>query len=119
MPWGGQCRGGRQTPGRSVGGLASRVPDLAAQLLFTPLLATWSIWVGMGVSCRSKDVRVAQQVGMLASLPSVIVVVLVALDLIPASPALALGAAALLLVLDVSGWRFVSRLFDRERLITG
>jgi ABC-type transport system involved in multi-copper enzyme maturation permease subunit len=96
-----------------------RIPDLVAQLLFTPLLAIWSIWVGIGVSCRARDVRVAQQVGMLASLPPVFVVVLIALDVIPVSLALGVGAAALLIILDVAGWRFVSRLFDRESLITG
>ena len=96
-----------------------QVPDLVAQVLFTPLLAIWSIWVGIGVSTRSSDVRVAQQLGMLASLPPVIVVVLIALDVIPATLALGVAAAALLLFLDWAGWRFVSRLFDRERLITG
>jgi ABC-type Na+ efflux pump permease subunit len=94
-------------------------PDLVAQLLFTPLLATWSIWVGIGVSTRSSDVRVAQQLGLVASLPPVFVVVFVALNVIPATPALAIGGAALLLVLDGLGWRVVARLFDRERLITG
>jgi ABC-2 type transport system permease protein len=94
-------------------------PDLVAQLLFTPLLAIWSIWVGIAVSTRSSDVRVAQQLGLLASLPPVFAVELVALNVIPASVGLAIGGAALLLVLDVAGWRLVARLFDRERLITG
>jgi ABC-type transport system involved in multi-copper enzyme maturation permease subunit len=94
-------------------------PDLVAQLLFTPLLATWSIWVGIGVSARSSDVRVAQQLGLVASLPPVFVVLLIALNVIPATPALAVGGAALLVVLDGLGWRVVVRLFDRERLITG
>ena len=96
-----------------------RGPDLVAQLLFTPLLATWSIWVGIGVSSRASDVRVAQQLGLVASLPPVFVVVLTALNVIPATPALAIGGAAVLLVLDGLGWRLVARLFDRERLITG
>jgi|HubBroStandDraft_6_1064221.scaffolds.fasta_scaffold953509_1 hypothetical protein len=42
---------------------------LLIQLLFTPLLAGGSIWVGIAVSARSADVRVAQQLGVLASLP--------------------------------------------------
>ena len=46
-------------------------------------------------------------------------VVLTALNVIPATPTLAAGGAAILLVLDVLGWRLVARLFDRERLITG
>jgi ABC-type transport system involved in multi-copper enzyme maturation permease subunit len=31
------------------------------QLVFTPLLAGWAIWVGIAVSARSTDVRAAQQ----------------------------------------------------------
>ncbi|WP_380109922.1 ABC transporter permease [Kribbella qitaiheensis] len=94
-------------------------PELVAQVLFTPLLAGWSIWVGIAISARSSDVRVAQQLGMLASLPSVAVSTLVAYDIIPATVGLAIGLAVLLLVLDGLGWRIVSAMFDRERLITG
>ena len=94
-------------------------PDLLAQVLFTPLLAVWTIWVGMAVSTRSSDVRVAQQLGALVSLPPVFVVVLIALNVIPVSLALAVGSVVVLIVLDVLGWRITSRLFDRERLITG
>jgi len=94
-------------------------PDLLAQVLFTPLLACWSIWVGISVSTRSSDVRVAQQLGVLASLPPVFIVVLISFNVIPVTPALTIGSAAALLILDVLGWRLASRLFDRERLITG
>ncbi len=103
-------------------GVASRVlqgPDLLAQIAFTPPLAVWSIWVAIAVSTRATDVRVAQQLSLLVSVPPVIVTVLIALNVIPASLGLAVGAAALLLTLDVAGWRLASRLFDRERLITG
>jgi ABC-type transport system involved in multi-copper enzyme maturation permease subunit len=94
-------------------------PDLLAQVLFTPLLATWSIWIGIAVSTRSSDVRTAQQLGYLASLPPVFAVVLIAINVIPPTLGLAIGSAALLIILDVAGWRITSRLFDRERLITG
>ncbi|MHB8460238.1 MAG: ABC transporter permease [Candidatus Limnocylindrales bacterium] len=94
-------------------------PDLLAQVLFTPLLAVWTIWVGMAVSTRSSDVRVAQQIGALVSLPPVFVVVLIALNVIPLSVALVIGAVVVVIAGDVLGWRIVSRLFDRERLITG
>ena len=96
-----------------------QVPDLLAQVLFTPLLAVWTIWVGMAVSTRSSDVRVAQQLGALVSLPPVFVVVLIALNVIPVSLALAVGAIVVLIALDVLGWQITSRLFDRERLIAG
>jgi ABC-type transport system involved in multi-copper enzyme maturation permease subunit len=94
-------------------------PGILAQLLFTPLLAGWSIWVGIAISARSRDVRVAQQLGLLASLPSVAVTSLIAFNVIPVSLGLALGGAAALLLLNRLGWRITSATFDRERLITG
>lgn len=94
-------------------------PDLLAQILFTPLLATWSVWVGIAISTRSSDVRVAQQLGLLASLPPVFVTVLIAIDVIHATLGLAIALAAVLLVLDGLGWRITSWMFDRERLVTG
>jgi ABC-type transport system involved in multi-copper enzyme maturation permease subunit len=94
-------------------------PELLGQLLFTPLLAAWSIWVGIAISARSNDVRVAQQLGMVASLPSVAVTTLIAYNVIHATLGLALGLAVLLLVLDGLGWRIASVRLDRERLITG
>jgi ABC-type transport system involved in multi-copper enzyme maturation permease subunit len=96
-----------------------RGPELLAQLFFTPLLAGWSIWVGIAISTRASDVRVAQQLGMLASLPSVAVTTLIAYNVIPPTLGLALAAAAALLILNRLGWRITSAAFDRERLITG
>jgi ABC-type Na+ efflux pump permease subunit len=96
-----------------------RGPDILAQALFTPLLAAWSIWVGITISARSNDIRVAQQLGMLASLPSIAVTTLIAYGAIHATLGLAGGLAAALLILDRLGWRVASAAFDRERLITG
>jgi ABC-type transport system involved in multi-copper enzyme maturation permease subunit len=96
-----------------------RAPDLLAQLIFTPLLAAWSIWLGIAISARSSDVRVAGQLCLLASLPSVAVTTLLALNVIHATLGLAFGGAVVLLVLDTLGWRITSAAFDRERLITG
>ncbi len=96
-----------------------RVPDIIAQLLFTPLLAGWSIWVGMALSTWIAEVRIAQQLGLLASLPSIAVTTLIALGVIPATIGLALAYGALLVLLNRLGWRFVSAIFDRERLVTG
>ena len=62
-----------------------RLPDLLAQLFFTPLLAGWSIWVAILISTRSNDIRVAQQFAMLASLPSIAVTTLVGLNVIKVS----------------------------------
>jgi len=96
-----------------------RGPDLLAQLLFTPLLAAWSIWVGIAISARANDFRVAQQLGTLASLPTAVLAALVAFNVIHPTLGLALGLGAALLLLDGAGWRIVSATFDPERLITG
>lgn len=94
-------------------------PQMLAQILFTPLLAVWSIWVGIGLSARSSDVRVAQQLATLASLPMLGLTSLVSFQLIRPTVPLAIGLALALLVVDIAAWRVVSRMFDRERLITG
>lgn len=89
------------------------------QLLFTPLLAGWAIWVGIAVSARSTDVRIAQQLSMLGSLPPLAVLALMSLNVIVVSAGLAVGLAAALLAMDLLAWRVVAGMFDRERLITG
>ncbi|HEX3784761.1 MAG TPA: ABC transporter permease subunit [Pseudonocardiaceae bacterium] len=94
-------------------------PHILVQLLFTPLLAGWSIWMGIAVSTRVKDVRAAQQLGVLASLPPLVIVALMSLNVITPSFGLALGLAAALLVIDGLAWRAVATMFDRERLVTG
>jgi ABC-type transport system involved in multi-copper enzyme maturation permease subunit len=96
-----------------------RLPDMVAQLILTPLLAGWSIWVGIAISTRSSDVRVAQQLSLLADVPLVILTSLVAFDVIHPTLGLAVGFGALLIVADAIGWRIVSPMFDRERLVSG
>jgi ABC-2 type transport system permease protein len=96
-----------------------RPPDMLAQLIFTPLLAGWSIWVAVLISTRSNDVRVAQQFAALASLPSIVLTTLVGVGVIKASIPLGLAAGVALLLLNRIGWRLVSAMFDRERLIIG
>ena len=97
----------------------SQGPHVLAEVLFAPLLAGWSTWVGMAISVRAGDVRVAQQLGTLASLPPLGVVALVSFNVFTPSVSLAVGSALLLLAADIALWRVVSAMFDRERLITG
>ena len=93
--------------------------DLVAQVIFIPLLAAWSVWVGLAISTRTSDIRVAQQLALLANVPVVFFIALIAFGVIPPSRQLAIGLGALLIVLDGFGWRIIARLFDRERLIAG
>jgi ABC-type transport system involved in multi-copper enzyme maturation permease subunit len=95
-----------------------RGPDLLAQILFTPLLATWSIWVGIAISAKSSDPRIAGQLSILFSLPTVAVTSLIAFNVIPATLDTVIVLGGALLILVRLGERFASALFDRERLIT-
>jgi len=94
-------------------------PQLPAALVFIPLLAGWAIWVGLAISARATDTRVAQQLSILASLPPVAVTALMSFDVISPTFAVAAALAGGLLVIDAVACVAVARLFDRERLITG
>jgi ABC-type Na+ efflux pump permease subunit len=94
-------------------------PVLLTLVLFTPLLAGWAIMVGMAVSVRASEVRVAQQLGMLASFPPVGLIALLAFGVIQPTFLVAVLFAGGLLAIDVATMRIVSRMFDRERLVRG
>jgi ABC-type Na+ efflux pump permease subunit len=103
---------------QQIADVALEGPRILAQVLFIPLLAGWAIWAGLAVSVRANDVRVAQQLGTLASLPPVAVASLMAFDVITPTFRVAVLFAVGLLVLDVVAYRLIAPMFDRERLIT-
>ncbi|HWF25007.1 MAG TPA: ABC transporter permease subunit [Solirubrobacteraceae bacterium] len=92
---------------------------LIAQVVFTPLLAGFAIWVGIAISARSSDLRIAQQLSILASLPVLALTSLMTFGIIRPTLGLVVAFAAGLLVIDSLGWRAVAAIFDRERLVTG
>jgi ABC-2 type transport system permease protein len=94
-------------------------PVILALFLLAPLMAAWGILVGMAVSVRATEVRVAQQLGTLASLPPVVVIILLAVGVVSPTFSVALEFVVGLLVIDALLLRFVSGMFDRERLVTG
>jgi ABC-type transport system involved in multi-copper enzyme maturation permease subunit len=103
----------------NVAGEVFRAGRILAQLLFTPLLAGWSIWAGIAISTRTADVRVAQQLSTLASLPPLAVTALMGFGVISPTLTLALVLGAVLLAVDLAAWKLVAAMFDRERLVTG
>jgi ABC-2 type transport system permease protein len=104
---------------RAVAEALLQVPEILAQLVFTPLVASVSIWIGMAISTRSSDPRTAQQLGTVAGLPTVAVAALIAYNVIHPTVGIAIGFGVFLVLLNAVSWRLVSALLDRERLIIG
>jgi ABC-type Na+ efflux pump permease subunit len=94
-------------------------PQLPAELVFIPLLAAWAIWVGLAISARTGEIRVAQQLSVLASLPPAAVAALLSFHVIDPTFAVAAALAGGLFVLDCVACFLVARLFNREWLVTG
>jgi ABC-type transport system involved in multi-copper enzyme maturation permease subunit len=103
----------------AVAAAVRHAPQLPAALVFIPLLAAWGVWVGLAVSTRASDTRVAQQLSVLSSLPAVALAALMQFQVVSPTFGLAAALAGGLLVADSAACFVVARLFDRERLITG
>jgi ABC-2 type transporter len=98
---------------------AWQAPLVIAELLFAPLLAGWAIWIGLAISAKSSDVRVAQQLSTFASLPVLGLTTLISFRVVHPTVLLAVAFGAGLLLIDVGAWRIASMMFDRERLVLG
>ena len=90
----------------------------AAQAVLAPLLGGFAIIVGMALSARSTDIRVAQQLGGLVTLPVVGGLAAVSYGAVTPSVPFFLSAGAVVAAVDLLGWRGLTRVFDRERLLT-
>jgi ABC-type transport system involved in multi-copper enzyme maturation permease subunit len=94
-------------------------PALPVDIVFVPLLAGWSIWVGVAISAKASDIRVATQLSAFGSLPAIAFIILADVKVISSTLLLVIVLGAALLVFDIGAYRVVSRLFDPERLVTG
>jgi ABC-2 type transport system permease protein len=73
----------------------------------------------MAVSVRANDIRVAQQLGSLASIPPVVLILILAVGVLHPTMSVALIFALALLAIDVRAIRIVAHMMNRERLVTG
>jgi hypothetical protein len=73
--------------------------------LLTPALALFAIMVGILVSLRSSDFRVAQQLAVLAAAPVIAFVALITFRVIDPGVGLYAGAAAVVFLVDALCWR--------------
>jgi ABC-type Na+ efflux pump permease subunit len=94
------------------------VEQAVAMALLAPALAAFGIVVGVLVSLRSSDFRVAQQLAVLASAPVIAFVALITFRVLDPSVELYAAAAAVVFLVDAVLWRLAVRLFSRERLLT-
>jgi hypothetical protein len=86
--------------------------------LLTPALALFAIMVGILVSLRSSDFRVAQQLAVLAAAPVIAFVALITFRVIDPGVGVYGAAAGVVFLVDALCWMLGVRLFSRERLIT-
>jgi len=92
--------------------------QVVAVILSAPLLSAFSIWIGLAISARSSDIRVAQQLSALAMLPMLGLIALFTFQVVTPSVTVAILGALVLVVFDIGAWRVVSAMFDRERMLT-
>ena len=96
----------------------SRPAHIFAAVLFAPLVAAFAISVSMGISARTSDVRVAQQLAGMAVIPMFVLAFALAYNVLSPSVTLYVVVAAILASVDRLAWRMMARLFNRERMLT-
>ena len=85
-------------------------PEVAVEA-FGPIMA------GLLISARSTDIRVAQQLAALSSMPLLIAISVTSFQVTHAGLPFFLGAAVVVFALDGVGWALAVRAFSRERLL--
>jgi ABC-type transport system involved in multi-copper enzyme maturation permease subunit len=95
-----------------------RPETFAAIGFLSPVLGVLAIELALIISSRSSDIRVAQQLSALSVLPAVVVSAVFAYGVIDPSPGRYALVAIGLAGRDVAGWRVVTSVFDRERVLT-
>jgi ABC-2 type transport system permease protein len=91
---------------------------LLAMLVIAPLLAVLSVLVGVVISSRVNDTRIAQQIGGFLVLPIVGVGVGQTVGLVLLSSGAFAAVALALVALDVAVYAAGERLFQRDRILT-
>jgi hypothetical protein len=93
--------------------------QVIAEVVLAPTLAGFSIVFGLLISARTSDIRVAQQLSALATIPLLAGMAITSFQLTGKGPAFYVAASAILLAIDAVGLRLTTRAFSRERLLSG
>jgi len=105
-------------PSAAVRGILLGETFLLSLGLIAPLLTILATTVGLMVSSRVNDPRAAEQLGMIVILPILALILGQVAGVITMSSALALGMAAVLVIVDLALLAAAVRLFDRETILT-
>jgi ABC-type Na+ efflux pump permease subunit len=95
-----------------------RPQHIVAAIAFAPLVAVFAIAVSMAISARTSDVRVAQQLAGLATIPMFLMAFILSYNVLKPNVTVYALAGVVLLILDRLAWGLMARWFDRERLLT-
>jgi len=91
---------------------------VVGMLLFSPLLALFSVLLGVLISSRVNDPRTAQQMTSVLVIPVILMGVLVMMGKMLLTVGILLAAAALTLFLDAVVLYFAVQVFQRETILT-
>lgn len=92
--------------------------QLLAEAVLAPSLAGYSIVIGLIISARSSDIRVAQQLSALATLPLLAIVGIGSFNVAGRGLGFYIGASVLIVVIDALALAVAVRSFSRERLMS-
>jgi ABC-2 type transport system permease protein len=91
--------------------------QVVSEILLVPAVAGFAIVAGLLISARSTDIRVAQQLAALASVPLLVAISVTSFRVEHAGIEVFAGAAVAIFALDAVGWALAVRAFSRERLL--
>ncbi len=105
-------------PSPAVRGLLLSGPFLLSVLVIAPLLTVLATTVGLSVSSRVNDPRVAEQLGMIVIVPVLGLIFAQIAGIVAYDISTALISAAVLVVADLILLSVAVRLFQRETILT-
>lgn len=92
--------------------------QIVAEIVLAPALAGFATITSLLISARSNDIRVAQQLSVLTSIPMLLAVSVFSFQVVGLGVLGYVGAAAAILAIDLAGLRLASAAFGRERLLS-
>jgi len=92
--------------------------QIVAEIVLAPALAGFATIASLLISARANDIRVAQQLSALTSIPMLLAVSVFSFQVVGLGVLGYVGAAAAILAIDLAGLRLASAAFGRERLLS-